>query len=109
MNDKKIVEVKVFRFDPEVDREPYYDTFQVETRMGVSIYNALQYIQQNLDPSLAFYASCRIGQCHGCIVKANGKVVHSCKAMLEEDVVLEPADSKRVLKDLVMTCSTLKQ
>lgn len=108
MNDTKMVELKVFRFDPSCDQEPHYDTFNVETKIGFSIYNGLQYIQQNLDPSLAFYASCRIGQCHGCLAKANGKVIHTCKEMLESDVVLEPLNQKNVLKDLVMKCSDLQ-
>lgn len=40
MSDKKIVKLKVFRFDPAIDQEPHYDIFEVETQTGYSIYNA---------------------------------------------------------------------
>ncbi len=105
MEGSKIIKVKVYRFDPQVDKEPHFDTFEVEIKDGYSIYNVLQFINQNLDPSLAFYASCRIGQCHGCLVRANGKVVHACNTMVEDDIVLEPAIEKRVLRDLTMRCA----
>ena len=44
MGEKKTVRVKVFRFDPAADREPHYDTFELEAQKGFSIYNALEYI-----------------------------------------------------------------
>lgn len=106
--DSKIVKVKVSRFDPAVDKEPHYDTFEVETGIGFSVYNALQYINKNLDPSLAFYASCRIGQCFGCLVKVNGKTVPACTTMLTDDVTLDPYDSKRVLRDLTVKAKEME-
>ncbi len=101
-NESKTVKLKVFRFDPDIDKEPRYDTYEVETSVGYSVLNALQYIVENIDPTLSFYVSCRIGVCLGCMVRINGKVLRSCSTMLTEDVTLEPADMKRVLKDLTM-------
>jgi len=102
MSEKKKVKVKVFRFDPAVDKEPHYDTFEVEAQEGCSVYNALEYIVEKFDPTLAFYASCRIGACMGCLARVNGKVVRTCTTMLEEDVVIEPVKEENVLRDLVM-------
>ena len=102
MGEKKTVRVKVFRFDPAADREPHYDTFELEAQKGFSIYNALDYIVENLDPTLAFYASCRIGACMGCLARVNGKVVRTCTTMLEEDVVIEPVKKEQVMRDLVV-------
>lgn len=96
------VKMKIFRFDPAVDSEPHYDIFEVETQTGYSIYNALEFVAENLDPTLAYYASCRIGLCAGCMAKVNGKVVKTCLEMLTEDVTIDPVDEKKVLKDLVM-------
>lgn len=103
MADKRNVNVKVFRFNPETDKEPHYDTFQLEIpTIGYTVYNALQEIYKNMDPSLSFYASCRIGQCHGCLAKVNGKTVHTCTEMLTGDVTIDPINPKRVIRDLTM-------
>lgn len=99
--DNKLVTLKIFRFDPAADVEPHYDTFQIETKVGYSVMNALQYIVENIDPSLAFYASCRIGVCVGCMIRINGTPLRSCSTMLTEDVLLEPLDRNNVMKDLV--------
>ena len=101
-NEKKLVKMKVFRFDPTKDKEPHYVTYEVETSVGYSVMNALQYIVEHVDPSLAFYASCRIGVCVGCMIRINGQPLRSCSAMLTDDVTLEPMDKNRVLRDLVM-------
>ena len=102
MDNKKMVKIKAFRFDPSVDKEPHYDTFEVETQSGYSIYNALEYITENLDPTFAFYASCRIGNCMGCLARVNGKTVRTCMEMLTGDITIEPLKRDGVLKDLVM-------
>ncbi len=102
MSDTKIVKVKVYRYDSTADAEPYYTTYDIETGLGYSVMNALQYIVENLDPTLSFYVSCRIGVCVGCMMRINGKVLRSCSTMLTEDVVLEPMDRTRVLKDLTV-------
>ena len=100
--EKKTVNLKVFRFDPAIDHEPYYKNYQVETAAGFSVLNALQYIAEYIDPTLSFYVSCRIGVCMGCLLKINGAPKRSCSVMLAEDVVLEPLDRVNVLKDLTM-------
>ena len=98
---EKIVKVKVFRYVPEKDAEPHYDEYEVKTDVGYSVMNALQYIIENIDPGLAFYSSCRIGVCMGCIIRINGKPLRSCSTMLTDDVILEPLDREKVIKDLV--------
>ena len=109
MSDKKIVKLKVFRFDPAIDQEPHYDIFEVETQTGYSIYNALEYIAENLDSTLAYYASCRIGACNGCVARVNGKVVRTCTTILTDDITVEPVNKDKVLKDLVMKCAPLPE
>jgi len=104
MDNKIIVKIKAFRFDPTVDKESYYDIFEVETQTSYSVYNALEYITENLDPTLAYYASCRIGACMGCLARVNGKVVRTCTTMLTEDITIEPVNKENVLTDLVMKC-----
>lgn len=109
MDNKKIVKIKAFRFDPAVDQEPHYDTFEVETQTGFSVYNGLEYITEYLDPTFAYYASCRIGNCMGCLARVNGKVVRTCTEMLTDDITIEPVHTHKVLRDLVMKCDPVPE
>lgn len=98
--------VTVFRFNPETDISPHYDTFQVELKSDsrMTVMNLLEHIGNPLDGTLSFYmhSVCGQGICGRCAVKVNGKVRLACNTVLTgEDVVLEPAKDK-VVKDLVV-------
>ena len=62
---EKNINVKVFRYDPIGDKEPYYQDFEVPFVEGMSAMDALDYIYQNLDSTLAYYdhAGCSLGIC----------------------------------------------
>jgi fumarate reductase iron-sulfur subunit len=99
----KVIQVKVFRFDPSVDPEPHFQTYRVPFEKGMSAMSALDYIYQNLDSTLAYYdhAGCDLGICARCTGIINGKPGLFCQTILQGDVTLEPAPKFRVLKDLV--------
>jgi succinate dehydrogenase/fumarate reductase-like Fe-S protein len=99
-----VINVKVFRFDPSVDKEPYYESYRVPLDQGMSAMSALDYIYQNLDSTLAYYdhAGCDLGICARCTGKINGKAGLFCQTAIEGDSVLEPTNKTKVLKDLVV-------
>ena len=99
----KIIQVKVFRFDPSVDAEPSFQTYQVPFSTGMSAMDALDYIFQNLDGTLAYYdhAGCALGICGKCTARIDGKPGLLCQTPLSGDVTLEPLNKNKVLKDLV--------
>jgi succinate dehydrogenase/fumarate reductase-like Fe-S protein len=101
---EKMIEVKVFRFDPSVDRGPRYQTYRVPLEKGMSAMTALDYIYQNLDGTLSYYdhAACDLGICARCSGLINGQPGLFCQAVLQGDVILEPSSKERVLKDLVV-------
>ena len=103
MMSDKMIQVKVFRFDPSVDEEPRYQTYPVPLEKGMSVMTALDYIYQNLDGTLAYYdhAACDLGICARCTGVINGKPGLFCQTILQGDVILEPTSKDRVLKDLV--------
>jgi succinate dehydrogenase / fumarate reductase, iron-sulfur subunit len=78
------------------------DSYEVPWEEKMSVFNVLEYIGNTLDPSLAFYASCRIGKCMGCTLRINGKRGLACTTMVESDLVLEPDDRYPVIRDLVV-------
>lgn len=101
---EKMINVRVFRFDPSADREPYYKTYQVPWEKGMSAMSALDYIYHNLDGTLAYYdhAACDLGICGRCTGKIDGKVGLFCQTLIEVDVTLGPVSESRVIKDLVV-------
>ncbi len=100
----KNITVKVFRYDPSVDAEPYYREYAVPFEKGMSAMDALDYIYQNLDSTLAYYdhAGCSLGICARCTGKINGKAGLFCQTPIDGDITLEPANKERVVKDLVI-------
>jgi len=58
---------------------------------SMSVLNVLQYIYENIDPSLSFIASCRLGLCGRCDMIVNGKPVQACAKVVEGDITIEPA------------------
>lgn len=106
MNEEdRYVTIKVFRYDPSVDKEPHYDSFRVRYDEEETILGVLKYIVEHDDPSLAFRESCRIGNCGICTIKVNGKGVLACREILKNfdtpEMVLEPFHQDRVIRDLV--------
>ena len=100
------MEVKIYRWNPETDMSPHYDTFHVEFHKEArkTVMNLLEEIGDTQDGSLSFYmhSACGPGICGRCAVKVNGKVRLACNTVLTgEDIVLEPANEK-VVKDLVV-------
>ncbi|NIN53246.1 MAG: hypothetical protein GTN80_08710 [Nitrososphaeria archaeon] len=100
--DVKEAVVRIFRFDPWVDDEPRYETFKIPYREGDRILDVLLYIQENIDPTLAFRHSCKIKACITCYLKLDGKVRLACQERAREEMTLEPWDKYRVIRDLVV-------
>ncbi|MBU2510037.1 succinate dehydrogenase [bacterium] len=107
----EMIKVRVFRFNPSVDREPYYQAYQVPWEENMSAMNALDYIYQNLDPTLAYYdhAGCDLGICARCSGKINGKPGLFCQTVIKGDTLLEPRKKERVLKDLITSSKEIIQ
>lgn len=98
----KEISVKVYRFNPRVDKKAGYLTYKVPLEKGWSILNVLKHIYENLDSSLAFYTSCRIGKCNGCLVFVNGKSTRACTTPIRGNITIEPLKGFELIKDLVV-------
>ena len=98
------IQVKLFRYDPSVDKHPRYQSFEIPFVPGMSAMDALDYIYQHLDESIAYYdhAACDLGICGRCTGKINGKTGLFCQAVIQEDITLEPISKSGIIKDLVV-------
>jgi succinate dehydrogenase / fumarate reductase iron-sulfur subunit len=101
---------RIRRFNPKKDEKPYYEDYTVDVLKGMTILEALQYIKDNLDPTLAFRAFCRSAICGSCSVRVNGYPKLACKTQVfnELDVyqtdilTIEPIDNMEVIRDLIV-------
>ena len=96
------IQVKILCCPPAGKGESYYKTFHVPLRNIMSVTNMLQYINENLDGGLAFYMSCQRGLCRGCLVRVNSRTVFACTHLVSGDIVVEPLDKTKVIRDLVI-------
>jgi succinate dehydrogenase/fumarate reductase iron-sulfur protein len=74
---------RILRFDPLVDRQPYFQEYGYETSEKKSILEALMDIRNDQDCSLAFRYSCREAVCGSCGMVINGQFDLACRTMLE--------------------------
>jgi fumarate reductase (CoM/CoB) subunit B len=102
-----MIEIKVLRYEPQEDEEPYFETYSIEEQDKMKVLDALNYINQEHHAQLAYRSSCRAGQCGSCALKVNGEVVLACKAEIKDGDVLEPLDLP-VIKDLVVDRSEVE-
>ena len=105
MNNNGNAIVKVFRFDPAVDKEPKYQTYEVPGSFwhNRKVMDVLIYIYQNLDPGLAFREACYQGLCGCCTLRVNGKPVLACDTFASSEMVIDPLNKTKVVKDLIIS------
>ncbi len=104
---------KVFRFNSETDVLPHYKDYEIEVQPGEVILDILNRIKWEHDGSFSYRRSCRHGICGSCAVKVNGRATLACKdrvSDLEEifgdELVIEPQDKTRSIKDMVIDKKT---
>lgn len=100
------VTLKVFRFDPDADRESRYDSFVIAAKKGMTVLEALLHVLEDLDPSLSLRFACREGVCGSCAMFINGAYRLACQTQLEvlksQQIQVSPLPHMAVIKDLVV-------
>src|SRR5712691_7653382 len=100
------VSLRVARYRPERESEPTFETYEVPLRKDWVVLDALNYIKDNVDGSLSYRWSCRMGVCGSCGMTVNGQPKLTCSTFLREfhpkPVVIEPLRSFPVIRDLVV-------
>ena len=104
----KTATVRIQRYNPDVDKKPYLDTFTVDVTPETTILDALETIKSFQDGSVTFRRSCRHAICGSCAMNINGKNILVCNQPLREHldrknrVTIRPLPYLPVLKDLVV-------
>ena len=69
----KKITFKIKRFNPVIDKKPYWDTYELDCHEGTTILIAIQDIIAKLDGSVAMRYNCRAGVCGSCAVLVDNK------------------------------------
>jgi len=103
-----MIEMKfnIFRFDPEVDREPRYQKYTVKAEPWERLLDCLNRIKWEQDGTLSYRMSCAHGVCGSDGMKINGRCALACQKLVKDyqdkEVLLEPLPTFKVLKDLIV-------
>lgn len=96
---------QIYRYDPEGDRNPRIDTFEVDLdACGPMVLDALIWIKNTVDSTLVFRRSCREGVCGSCAMNLDGTNWLACTRFISDmspSATIYPLPSLRVIKDLV--------
>ncbi len=97
---------KIFRFDPEKDEKPNYQTYTLEAQPTDKILDCLNRIRWEQDPTLALRMSCAHGVCGSDGMRINGVCALACQRLVRDyetsEFTIEPLFVFRVVKDLVV-------
>ena len=100
------IALEVTRYCPEQHTEPTSQRFEVPFREDWVVLDALNYVKDRLDGSLAYRWSCRMGVCGSCGVMVNGEPKLTCATFLSHyvpgPVRVEPLRYFPVVRDLVI-------
>ena len=108
---QKLASVKIFKFDPAVDKTPRYETFKVPYE-GRTVLNVLESVYRDFDRALAFRFGCEgkhDSRCGVCAVDVNGVSALACRKISEKEMVIEPHAKFEILKDLVVNFNEVKK
>ncbi len=100
------IELEVFRFRPDDHPEPHFDRYQVPSRPDWVVLDALNHVKNEVDATLSFRWSCRMGVCGSCGMMVNGEPRLTCETFLREfgtgPIRIEPLSHFPVIRDLVI-------
>jgi fumarate reductase (CoM/CoB) subunit B len=106
MANPETVRAKIFRYAPDVDPEPHYETYQVPYEPDMRVLDVLEGIVEDQGVSLAYRWFCGVKKCGGCGMLVNGRPILACWEPAEAEMVIEPLPNFPVIRDLVIDRST---
>jgi fumarate reductase iron-sulfur subunit len=101
------ITLEVTRYSPEEDEQPRLQEYEVPLRKDWVVLDALNHIKDQMDGSLTFRWSCRMGICGSCGMMVNGEPRLTCATFLssyagEGRIRVEPLRYFPVIRDLVV-------
>jgi fumarate reductase iron-sulfur subunit len=100
------IKLQVARYRPEQEGTPTFQEYEVPCHKDWVVLDGLNYVKDQLDGTLSFRWSCRMGCCGSCGMTVNGEPKLTCATFLSEyapgPVRVEPLRNFPVVRDLVV-------
>ena len=101
--------VKIRRYNPEVDEAPHWETYEVPAEPIDSALSLLLYVKWHLDGTLTLRKSCAHGICGSDAMQINGENKLACSVLVQDlakgdgdTITYAPLPALPVVKDLVV-------
>ncbi len=102
---------RVQRYNPGENKEPYLQEFTIPSSQGMTVLDGLIYIKENVDNTLSFRSSCRMGICGSCGMLINNFPMLACHSPVEElktdRIEVRSLPNFPVIRDLVPSLDPL--
>lgn len=99
------VQLRIRRFNPELDAEPHWEEYQVEAEPTDRVLDLLHQVKWHQDGTLTFRRSCAHGVCGSDAMLINGRNHLACELLVKDagtKISVEPLRGLPVIKDLLM-------
>ena len=103
------ITLQIQRFNPEADAQPYFQAYDIEVEPTDRVLDAIMWVKNAVDGTLAFRRSCAHGVCGSDAMIINGQERLACKTLVqdvaEEDgstVTVAPLTHMPLLRDLIV-------
>jgi fumarate reductase iron-sulfur subunit len=100
------ITLQVARYRPEQESSATFDEYEVPCPKDWVVLDGLNYVKNQLDGTLSYRWSCRMGICGSCGMTVNGEPKLTCATFLSEyapgPVRVEPLRNFPVIRDLVV-------
>ena len=97
--------IVITRFDPDKDEVRRTQEYTIPVQEDWMILDAINYIKDEVDPTISHRWSCRMAVCGSCGMMVNGEPSLTCKVAISgfgDRIVIEPLANFPVVRDLVV-------
>ena len=106
MKESKPLQVKIQRSHIGDKSQSYWQTYTVPRNRATRVLDAIEYIQDELDPGLGYRRHiCHNLVCQSCTIKVDGHARLTCQAVIRPNVLeikLEPLSNYKLIRDLIV-------
>ena len=100
------IKLQVARYRPEQESEATFDEYEVPCPKEWVVLDGLNHVKDQIDGTLAYRWSCRMGVCGSCGMMVNGEPKLTCATFLSDygpgPVRVEPLSNFPVIRDLIV-------